>query len=179
MVCSRCKTIVKSELVKLGIPYISVELGEAITNNKITVLQIAQLSDSLRHSGFELVDQRKNRLIERLKQAINDLAHYSDENLKMSYSDYIRLIVKDNHISLNTLFAELKSISIEKHIINHKIELVKKLLLNNELNLAEIAVKMHYSNVAQLSSQFKSITGLTPFNFRLLQSTSNKNNEDV
>ena len=93
---------------------------------------------------------------------------YSDEHLKTSYPDFISLKVNDSYISLNTLFSEIEGITIEKYIINQKVELVKELLGLNSLNISEIAVKMHYSNVAQLSSEFKSITGLTPLHFRQL-----------
>ena len=173
MVCQRCKKIVRDELDKIGVPYASVELGEVNTKEKITSLQHAQLFNALQQSGFELIDNNKNTLIEKLKLAIANLEHYSDEDLKTSFSDYISLSVNDNFISLNTLFAEIEGVTIEKYIIKHKIELVKELLVYDNLNLAEIALKMHYSNTAQLSSQFKSITGLTPSNFRQLRNARN------
>ena len=169
MVCNRCKSLVKIELDKLGIHYNAVELGEVTLNNKLTPEQHTKLFIALQHSGFELIDDHKNGLIEKLKNAIVDLEHFSDENLKTSFSDYISLSVDDNFISLNTLFAEIEGITIEKYIIKHKIERVKELLVYDDLDLAEIAVKMHYSNAAQLSSQFKSITGLTPSHFRQLR----------
>lgn len=172
MVCNRCKTIVKGELDKIGIPYNTVELGEVNTKKKVTFLQYSLLYDALKESGFELITQQKNELVERLKKAIIDLGKYSDENLKTTYADYISLKVNDNFISLNTLFTEIEGITIEKYIIKQKIELIKELLGLDDLNLEEIAVKMHYSNAAQLSSQFKSITGLTPTHFRQLRITS-------
>ena len=177
MVCSRCKTIVIAELDKIGVHYVTVELGEVTIKKKITARQHAQLYIALQQFGFELIDDQKNDLIEKLKMAIVDLEHYSDVDLKTSYSDYISLSVNDNFISLNTLFAEIEGITIEKYIIKHKIELVKELLVCNDLNLAEIALKMHYNSAAQLSSQFKSITGLTPSHFRQLRHTRNNNPE--
>jgi YesN/AraC family two-component response regulator len=173
MVCSRCKKIVKAELDKMDIHYASVELGEVTIHKKLTAIQHTDLCVALQQSGFELLDDHKNDLIEKLKCAIIDLEHYSDEDLKTSFSDYISLRVNDNYISLNTLFAEIEGITIEKFIIKHKIELVKELLVCEDLNLADIAIKMHYSNIAQLSSQFKSITGLTPSHFRQLRQTRN------
>ncbi len=173
MVCNRCKTIVKDKLDKLSVKYVSVELGEIVTKEKITPVQRSHLFDALQQSGFELIDDRKITLIEKLKKAIVDLEHNSDEDLKTSFSDYISLNVNDNFISLNTLFAEIEGITIEKYIINHKIERIKELLVYDDLNLADIARKMHYSNVAQLSSQFKRITGLTPSHFRQLRLSRN------
>jgi len=175
MVCGRCKTIVKTALDKIGVPYDIIELGQVTVRNKITSLQRTRLSAALQRSGLELIDDRKNDLIEKLKSAIIDLEYHSDEDLKTNFSDYISLYVNDSFISLNTLFAEIEGITIEKYIIKHKIDRVKELLVYNDLNLADIAVKMHYSNVAQLSSQFKSITGLTPLHFRQLRHTRNNN----
>jgi len=175
MVCSRCKTIVKAELDKIGVKYVTVELGEVNTLKKLTTLQRTQLFAGLQRAGLELIDDGKYDLIEKLKKAIVDLEHYSDEDLKTSFTDFISLRVNDNFISLNTLFSEIQGITIEKYIIRHKIDRVKELLVYDDLDLADIALKMHYSNVAQLSSQFKRITGLTPSHFRQLRHTRNNN----
>ncbi len=175
MVCDRCITIVKIELNKAGINYIAVELGEVTIEKKLTLKQRTKLYIALKQNGFELIDNLKNNLIERLKVAIANLELNSDEDLNTNYSDYISLSVNDSFISLNTLLAEIKGISIEKYIIKHKVELVKELLLNKDLNLNEIALRMHYSNVTQLSSQFKKVTGLTPLHFRQLREMGNSN----
>ena len=177
MVCNRCKTIVKDELDKIGVDYASVELGVVNTNKNISSLQRTRLYDALQKSGLELIDEHKNDLIEKLKQAIVDLEHHTDENLKTSFSDYISQNVNDNFISLNMLFSEIEGITIEKYIISHKIKRIKELLVYDDLSLAEIAHKMHYSNVAQLSSQFKRITGLTPSHFKQIRHTRNINPE--
>lgn len=177
MVCNRCKTIVIEELNKIEVPYLTVELGEVNTAKNITTEQRTQFGDALLLAGFELIDERKHDLIERLKKAILDLENYSDEDLKTSFSDYISLNVNDNFISLNTLFSEIEGVTIEKYIITHKIDRVKELLVYNDLNLAEIAHKMHYSSAAQLSRQFKRITGLTPLHFRQLRHSRNSNPE--
>ncbi len=175
MVCCRCKATVESELDKLGILYVSVEIGEVNIKKKLTSVQHHLLYLALEQFGFELINDQKNYLIEKLKRAIFDLEMYSDEDLKTSYSDFISMRVNDNFISLNTLFSEIEGITIEKFIIRQKVELVKELLDHNNLNITEIAVKMHYSNVAHLSSEFKSITGLTPLHFRQLRHISYKN----
>jgi len=61
---------------------------------------------------------------------------------------------------LANLFSETEGTTIEHFIILHKIERVKELILYNELNLTEIADKLHYSSVAHLSNQFKKINRL-------------------
>ena len=169
MVCTRCKMTVKSELEKLDIPYVSVELGEVTIRKKISPEQHHSLYLALKQSGFELITDEMTYLIEKLKYAIFDLGMISDGDLKTSFTDFISLRVNDNFKSLNALFSDIEGITIEKYIIKLKVELVKELLGYNNLNITEIASKMHYSNVAQLSSEFKSITGLTPVHFRQLR----------
>ncbi len=169
MVCNRCKISVESILEKLGIEYTSVELGEVNLQKHISSMQMEKLDAALQDSGFDLINADNNDLIEKLKLAIIDLVNHSDEELKTSFSDYISLIVNENFISLNTLFSEIKGVTIEKYIIRHKVARVKELLVYDDLSLAEIAAKMHYRSTAQLSSQFKRITGLTPAHFRLLR----------
>ncbi len=175
MVCSRCRTTVKTELDNLGLQYDSLELGEVTIGKKLTKSQRGRLYTALKRHGFELIDDQKNYLIEKLKSTITDLESCSDEDLHTSYSDFISIRVHKSFISLNCLFSEVKGITIEKYIIKQKIELVKEMLGLGRLNLAEIAVKMHYSSVAQLSSQFKSITGLTPSHFTQLRNISFNN----
>ena len=169
MVCNRCKTTVKSELDKIGIQYDTVKIGEVITESKITSEQRVQLSAALQQNGFELIDDQKNELIGKLKKSILDLERYSDEDLKTSFSDYISLIIDDNFISLNKLFEEIEGITIEKYIIKRKIERIKEMLVYEDINLDEIAIKMRYSNTTSLSNQFKRETGLTPMHFRQLR----------
>jgi YesN/AraC family two-component response regulator len=178
MVCIRCIMLVKAELKKLGIKYITVEVGEVITEKEITPLQRKRLNDALQKSGLELINVQNNDFFEKLKSAISDLEQHSDKNLKTSFSDYISLNVHGNFITLNKLFAEIEGITIEKYIIRHKMERVKELLAIDGLSLAEIALKMHYRNAAQLSVQFKSITGLSPSHFRQLRQTQIINPED-
>lgn len=177
MVCDRCVTIVQSELDKLNLQYNSVDVGLVNVTNKITDSQRTNLCTSLQKHGFELIDDRHNVLIEKLRKAIVDLELFSDENLKTNFMDYISLSVNDNFISLNKLFAEIEGVTIEKYVIKHKIARVKELLVYNDLNLAEIAAKMHYSSAAALSGQFKRITGLTPSHFRLLRQSRNEGTE--
>ena len=175
MVCSRCKATVRSKLDKLGIRYQDVELGEVTVNGKLSSSQHKALNSSLKQSGFELISEKKNELIEKLKRTISDLENCSNENLQISFPDFISMNVKDSFISLNTLFSEIEGISIEKYIIKQKVEQVKELLDQNILDISEIAARMHYSSVAQLSGQFKSITGLTPLHFKQLRNFSIKN----
>ncbi len=174
MVCDRCKVIVKTKLDEAGILYDNIAIGEVTIREKPTASQHSKLSASLKQLGFELIDNKKNALIEKLKNSIMLLEKCSDGDLKTSYTDFISLNVNDSFISLNTLFSEIEGITIEKYIIKQKVEVVKELLGHNDYTIAEIAVKMHYGSVTQLSSQFKSVTGLTPIHFKQIRHISSK-----
>lgn len=169
MVCNRCKTVVKSEVENLGFHCIIVELGEAEVLEEISVAQLHKLDIALRKTGLELMDDNKTILVERIKTIIIELIHYSDDQLKVNLSDYLSDKLNHNYTYLSNLFTEVKGTTIEKYYLSHKIEKVKELLVYDELNLTEIALKLHYSSVAHLSNQFKKMTGLTPSHFKNLK----------
>ena len=169
MVCIRCKMVVKDELKKLGLRYITVELGEVEIMEDISVEQHDQFKVALLRSGLELMDDKKSVLIQKIKNVIVELVHYSEEPLTINFSDYLSQKLNHNYTYLANLFSEVQGTTIEQFIIAHKIERVKELLVYNELNLTEIAYLMHYSSVAHLSAQFKKVTGLTPSHFKQLR----------
>lgn len=173
MVCRRCKNIVKTELDKIGVRYISVEIGETVLKNDLTSEQFGLLDYALRKSGLELINQDKTVIVENLKTIIIELEHYSDEDLNTRYSDLISARLNICFTSLNTLFSEIEGITIEKYIIRHKIELIRQLLIGNKKMISEIAREMHYSTTAKMTSQFKSVTGLTPKHFKQLWFSNN------
>jgi len=161
--------VVKSELEKLGIQYVTVDLGEAEIMEEISAEQLACLSEALNKSGLKLMDDKKNILIEKIKTLIIELVHFNDEQIKINLSDYLSEKLNYNYTYLANLFSEVKGTSIEQFYLAHKIEKVKELLVYDELNLTEIAWKLHYSSVAHLSNQFKKMTGLTPTHFKALK----------
>lgn len=161
--------IVKEELTKLGIGHSVIDLGMAEISEDISEKQRAQLAENLLKSGLELLDNKKSILIEKIKNVITEMIHYSDEVPKVNYSEYISEKLKYDYTYLSNLFSEVKGITIQQFIIVHKIERVKELLLYDELNLTEISYKLHYSSVAHLSNQFKKITGLSPSYYKQLR----------
>jgi AraC-like DNA-binding protein len=169
MVCIRCKMVVKEELTKLGLPFTSVELGEAEIMGNISIVQRDQFKEALLRSGLELMDDKKSVLIQKIKNVIIELVHYTEEPLTVNFSDYLSLKLDYDYTYLANLFSEVQGTTIEKFIITHKIERVKELLVYNELSLTEIAYLMHYSSVSHLSAQFKKVTGLTPSHFKQLR----------
>lgn len=171
--------LVKDELLKIGVKYVSLELGMVEILEDITAEQRKLLKENLLKSGLELLDDTKSILIERIKNVIIQLIHFSDELPKVNYSDYISEKLGKDYTYLANTFSEVKGITIQQFIITHKIERVKELLIYNELNITEIADKLHYSSVAHLSNQFKKITGLTPSFYSQLKNKRKANLEDL
>ena len=169
MVSTRFKMVVKEELKKLNLHFIVVDLGEIEIMETLSLDQRDELKTALLKSGLELMDDKKSVLIEKIKNVIIDMVHYSDEIPKTNYSEYISNILNFDYTYLSNIFSEVKGITIQQFIIVHKVERIKELLLYDELNLTEISYKLHYSSVAHLSNQFKKITGLTPSHFRKLK----------
>lgn len=169
MVSLRCKMAVKAELNKLGLHYITVDLGEVEIMEDISPEQREKIKQGLLCSGLELMDDKKAILIEKIKNVIVEMVHYAEELPKVNFSDYISEKLNYDYTYLSNIFSEVAGTTIEHFIITHKIERVKELLLYDELNLSEISYKLNYSSVAHLSSQFKKVTGLTPTFFKHLK----------
>jgi AraC-like DNA-binding protein len=169
MVCIRCKMVVKSELEKLGLHYTAVELGEVEITDTISNDELEKLRLGLKLTGLELMDDNKKILVEKIKTIIIELIHYSDEQIKINLSDHLSEKLNHNYTYLSNLFSEVKGTTIEQFYLANKIEKVKELLVYDELNLTEIAWKLHYSSVSHLSNQFKKMTGLTPSHFKNLK----------
>lgn len=179
MVSLRCKMMVKEELKKIGLHYVIVDLGVVEILEDITPIQFEELKYNLALSGLELLDDKKAILIEKIKNVIIELVHYTDELPKVNYSEYISEKLHHDYTYLSNVFSEVKGITIQQYIIIHKIERVKELLLYDEMNLTEISYILNYSSVAHLSNQFKKITGLSPTYFKQLKQKRNMNLENI
>lgn len=179
MVSLRCKMLVKEELKKLGLHYVIVDLGMVEILEDISPNQFLELKNNLAISGLELLDDKKSILIERIKNVIIEMVHYTDEIPKVNYSHYISEKLHHDYTYLSNVFSEVKGITIQQFIITHKIERVKELLLYDEFNLTQIANMLNYSSVAHLSNQFKKITGLSPSYFKQLKQKRKQNLENV
>lgn len=179
MVSLRCKMMVQEELKRLGLKYVIVDLGVAEVLEDITENQRQLLKKKLLKSGLELLDDKKSILIEKIKNVITEMIHYSEEMPKENYSDYISHKLGYDYTYLANTFSEVKGITIQQFIIMHKIERVKELLLYDELNLTEISYKLNYSSVAHLSNQFKKITGLSPSFYKQMKQKRKGNLENL
>ena len=169
MVSLRCKMVVKSELEKMHLHFTIVELGEVEITGELSPYQQQALKDALSKFGFELMEDKKSMLIEKIKTIIIELIHYSEEPPLLNFSAYLSEKLNYDYHYLSNLFSEVKGTTIEQFIIAHKVERAKELLIYDQLTLTEIAAKLHYCNVAHLSNQFRKVTGLTPTFFKKMK----------
>lgn len=171
--------VVKSELEKLGLYPISVELGEVEIDSAIDDKEKETIKITLASFGFELLENKKSIVIEKVKNAIVDLVHNKNNELNINLSDYLSKLLLQEYSSISTLFSEVEGITIEQYFIAQKIERVKELLVYNELTLSEIAFQLNYSSTAHLSNQFKKVTGFTPSYFKQLKDKKRKQIEEL
>lgn len=179
MISLRCKLIVQQQLDRIGIQYLSIDLGMVVTAQPIPIDQIAELKKSLQLVGLEILEDKKSILIDKIKNGIIEMIHCSKDELRVNHSDFISKKVGYDYTYLSNIFSEVEGITIQQFIILHKIEKVKELLLYGELSLTEISHKMNYSSVSHLSTQFKKVTGLTPSFFNQLKKKRNENQKDL
>lgn len=179
MVCNRCIMVVEDQLKRLGLQPLSVELGVAILQTRVTDEVYHSVKEALEPFGFELMDDKKSQVIEQIKDAIIELVHYKDSDLKVNLSDHLASKLNRDYSSLSKLFSEVTNTTIEKYLIAQKIERAKELLVYGELSLNEIADKLNYSSAAYLNAQFKSVTGLTPSYFKKIKEHKRKPLDEV
>ena len=176
MVCNRCIKVVKEEFENLGLQIKSIQLGEVEVINDQSKLDMKAIENVLVKNGFELLDDKNAKIIEKVKVSIINLVNkMSDGNaININFSEYLANKTGLNYHYLSTLFSSLEGTTIEKYFIHLKIEKVKELLVYGELTLSEISYKLGYSSVQHLSNQFKKVTGLTPSYFKSLKLKNRK-----
>lgn len=179
MVCNRCKMVVDSELRKMGITPLRVDLGEVSLSDKLSDDHKKLIDTRLQELGFALIDDRKSRLIDRIKTLIIELVHEQNCRLTTNLSDYLSSSLNHDYTYMTNLFSEVEGSTIEKYYIAQKIEKVKELLVYDEMSLSEIAFLLNYSSVSHLSNQFKKVTGLTPSHFKNIREERRKPLDEV
>ena len=170
MVCNRCIRVVSEEMDKLGYHISSIELGNVVLREKLEEEDRKKIAKVLGENGFELIDGRKGWLVNRIKTLIIEYVHHGLEiPASQNLSDYLVSELGHDYSYMSHLFSSMEGITIEKYLIHQKIEKTKELLVYDELTLNEIALRLDYSSVQHLSSQFKKVTGLTPSHFKKLK----------
>lgn len=174
MVCNRCIRVVREELEQLGVAVRTVALGEAEIA-PVDDDMLHHIRDILQRNGFDLLDDRKSQIVEKIKTAVIELVYGDPEHLaSVNVSDYIARAVGLDYHYLSTLFSSQKGVTLEKFVIQQKIERVKELLSYGEQTLSEIAYALGYSSVAHLSSQFKKVTGMSASDYKRLRDSDRR-----
>jgi AraC-like DNA-binding protein len=179
MESDRCKTMVRNELTKLGLHYNKVGLGKVELKGAVSGEQLGQIDIALKNYGFELMFDKNNRIVEKIKTAIYKLVYKSDDVQKQNFSGFISREVNRDYTYLSNLFSGLQGETIESYIIHQKIARIKELLVHERTSLSNIAFKLKYSSVAHLSNQFKKVTGLTPSFFKKLEEIKLQKSKDM
>lgn len=174
MVCDRCIMVVKRELDKAGLAYKNVQLGQVELVTEPTKEALNALQASLEKMGFEILDDRRSKIVEQIKNVIISLIHRNDDDLNMKLSALLQDKLQLDYHYLTTLFSSVEGVTIERYTILQRVERIKELLMYDEMNLSEIAFEMGYSSVQHLSQQFKKTTGLTPSQFKNLHDKQRK-----
>lgn len=170
MVCLHCIMALKQLLNELNISYSHIELGTIVLKEKLTKEKIAELSSELKTLGLALIDDRRSRIIEKIKTTIINLLHEENETIQnQNISALLSSELNYDYNYLSSLFSESEGMTIEKYLIAQRIDRVKELLVYDELTQNEIAYKLGYTSSAHLSNQFKKITGLTPSYFKKIK----------
>lgn len=168
MVCPRCIEAVSLIFKDLGISIVDISLGKVIIKEEISPDQIQKLKKRLAEKGFDLLDDKRTQLINKIKSIIIQEVHYQEEASLVNFSTLLAEKLHYEYAYLSRLFSTVEGKTIESFILSQKIEKVKELLTYDEISLSEIAFQMNYSSSAHLSSQFKKITGMTPSAFKKL-----------
>jgi AraC-like DNA-binding protein len=160
--------MVRNELTRLGLQFKSVELGAVEFKGSISDEQLKLIDIALKNYGFELMYDRNNRTVEKIKASVFQLVYKSDDLPKQNFSNFISKTVNRDYTYLSNLFSSIQGVTIESYIIQQKISRIKELLVHENISLSNIAFLLKYSSVAHLSNQFKKVTGLTPSFFKKL-----------
>lgn len=179
MVCNRCIMVVTQIFEKAGIKTENIQLGKVETTYEVSPYELEQLNKSLKSMGFEIIDNSKSKLIEAIKNITIDYVYHLSEENRMNFSEYLTGKLNLVYPYLSSLFSSVEGTTIEKYMINLKIERVKELLVYDEKTLSEIAYDMGYSSVAHLSGQFKKNSGFTPTYFKNLRKQNRKPIHDL
>jgi AraC-like DNA-binding protein len=169
MVCLRCRMVVKNELEKLGLYCISVEPGQVEVLGPMSDQQLRNFKVALLNAGLDLIEDRKNILIEKIKSTILSMIDNLDHPLKTNFSSYLSQTLKLDYTYLANAFSAAQGVTIEHFIIANKIRRAKDLICSKDFTLTEISWKLNYSSVAHLSTQFKKVTGITPSQFKYIE----------
>ena len=167
MVCQRCIIVLKTELEASGIIVVKAELGEVTVLTSSRNIETARIAEKLAPLGFQLLEDRKVKTVDAIRELVKEV--YSgnfDFPYHFRFSDLLSQRLQKEYDSLSALFSLLEHKTLERYIIDYRIERIKEFLVYTSSTLSDIAFRLNYSSVAHLSRQFKQYTGLNPSHFK-------------
>ncbi len=179
MVCNRCIMVVSQIFDEEGIEVENIQLGKVKTTGEVEQNKLELISNRLNRAGFEILNDSKSRLIEKIKNITIEYVYNHTGEYTINFSEYLTDRLNLDYPYLSTLYSSVEGTTIEQQLIHLKIERVKELLVYDEKTLSEIAWELGYNSVAYLSGQFKKITGFTPSNFKKLREQNRKSIDNV
>ncbi|MFB9864900.1 helix-turn-helix domain-containing protein [Rufibacter immobilis] len=179
MVCPRCIRIIRDQFALLQLPVIDVRLGQVDFERPLQPEELEKVKLVLEDYGFELLEDRKARLVEQIKTLLIDVIHHKVEGISSNYSTYLAQAIGKDYSTLSHTFSSLEKVTIERFIILQKVEYIKAQLDYEELSLSEIASRLHYSSLSHLSKQFKTVTGYSPTEYKRLEIRNRRSLDQV
>jgi AraC family transcriptional regulator len=170
MVCDRCILVIKNELQTLGYTPVKISLGEVTVLVYGKSIDVSLIKERLTSLGFQLLEDQKVKVVEEVKKLVEE--GYSgtfDFPINFRFSTLVKDRLNKDYDTLSNIFSLLEQKTLERFIIDYRIEKVKEYLVYSTDPLSDIAFKLNYSSVPHLSKQFKQITGLNPSYFREVQ----------
>ncbi len=175
MVCERCVSVITEGITQLGYSINNLSLGKLSLKNNLTKDDTIKIENFLSENGFNLISNRKVRVVTQAKELINEVFN---ENVKyetgLKFSGLLSEKLHMNYDSISEMFTEIEGITLEKYIITKRLEKVKELLVYTEFTLTEIAYITGFSSINHLSKQFKELTGFSPSHFKAVRSNKQK-----
>lgn len=179
MVCGRCISAVSNIFDEFNVQINSINLGEVETESEISKKTIQLIENRLLETGFERIKDTAHQLVDKIKNLIIIKIGKLDIDENFLLSKFLSSELHKDYSALSKTFSQNENITVEQFYILQKIEKVKELLLYNEFNLTEIAGKLGYKSVQHLSSQFRTVTGFTPTEFKKLKIHNRKSLDSI
>jgi len=161
-----CKVILHEKVGALNVQYTITTSGSIYFPEALGIQELRELTHELNKYGIEIISDPKSILVQKIKSLITSMLTPNGTMPLVKISSYLSDNLNESYRTLSQVFTEVCHMSIESFIIFQKTEIVKQLLLNEDISLTEISHKLQYSSVAHLSNQFKNSTGLNPSVFQ-------------
>jgi AraC family transcriptional regulator len=170
MVCARCIDVVRAELSRLDVNVTAVSLGQVTISGPLNENDLNRIDQALTSQGFSLIQDQKQTTHQRAKAFLD--AYFKQADLSESrtrLSVQLQQALGLDYDTISSQFAKAEGMTVEKYIINQRIDKVKEWLAYSDNTLTGIAYRAGYSSVQHLSNQFRQVTGLTPSYFRQIR----------